>query len=135
MNRFIRILCIINLLLAAGWLSLLTNQTGSDDGLTGIDKLFWAAYFIRFLYALQGLLIFARPLKKWDLVSSGIVLIAVVYFAYTYAAPDFLYLAIPVMIYGCLQFIRNKMSDSFKIAWLNVWNILFLVMSLLEGFS
>ncbi|HEY3405564.1 MAG TPA: hypothetical protein VGK59_19410 [Ohtaekwangia sp.] len=124
----------LNLLLAAGWLSVLTSQTGSDDSL-GIDELFWAALFIRFLYALQGLLLFARPLKKWDLVSSGILLAAVAYFAFTLGSPGFLYFAIPVVIYGCLQVIRNKIPDNVKIAYLNVWNILFVFLSTVDQFT
>lgn len=137
MIRFTKVLCIVNLVTAVVvWMPTLGELKYNEGGLFAeLDRIFMASFLICFLYALQGLLIFFKPLKKWDLVFSGAILLTAIFFSVFMELYEFLILAIPVGIYGALQFIRNKIPDNTKILYLNLWNILTVIPYLFDRFS
>ncbi len=133
MNRLIKILAIFNVASAfAFWIPLLWNIL-NERGL--FDDIFQAIYVIGISYAVQGLLILLHPLGKWDLFSSGIIILVSSYYGIVLDWPQAACFLFPILVFYLLQLQRSKLSDNFRIMYLNIWNIVLMLFIVLLFFN
>ena len=112
------------------WLPLAPGDNGI--GFSTLDNLFSSVFFLWLLFCLQGVLVFLKRLRKWDLLLASMIVVSSLLFCNIFEEPRFLIAGIPMALYLVLQVKREIFSQNIKLAYLNIWNILILALVVFE---
>jgi hypothetical protein len=133
MTKATKILGILNLITAVViWLPMLSDiplDNGSDSFFGNLDRLMRSILLVCLVYSFQGILVFVKKLDRWDMVSSALVLLITMYFSISFDRTKFWIGTIPVAVYLLLQIWRTRIPDNWKLMYLNVWNIVLVLLN------